>query len=63
MIKNIIYQLIDALDYLEQKGIVHRDIKPSNILINISTLEIKICDFGLSRSLMKDHNIDFPREY
>lgn len=60
IIKNIIYQLFEALAYLEQKGVVHRDIKPSNILINMKTLDIKICDFGLSRSIIKDHNIDFP---
>ena len=48
---------------MEQRGIVHRDIKPSNILINTKTLEIKICDFGLSRSIIKDHSIDFPWKY
>ena len=32
-------------------------------MINTKTLEIKICDFGLSRSIIKDHNIDFPWKY
>jgi mitogen-activated protein kinase 1/3 len=30
--------------------VVHRDIKPANILIN-EDCSVKICDFGLSRSL------------
>jgi mitogen-activated protein kinase 1/3 len=30
--------------------VLHRDIKPSNILIN-EDCHIKICDFGLARSV------------
>ena len=30
---------------------MHRDIKPANILID-SNCQIKICDFGLSRTLL-----------
>ena len=30
--------------------VIHRDIKPANILIN-EDCTIKICDFGLSRSI------------
>lgn len=48
--KFIVYQLACALKYLHSGGVVHRDLKPSNILIN-SNCDIKICDFGLSRSV------------
>ena len=30
--------------------VIHRDIKPANILVN-EDCTIKICDFGLSRSI------------
>jgi mitogen-activated protein kinase 15 len=50
-IKFIIYQLAKALKYLHSGYIIHRDLKPSNILIN-SNCSIKLCDFGLVRSLI-----------
>lgn len=49
-IKFIIYQLAKALKYLHSGSLIHRDLKPSNILIN-SNCSIKLCDFGLVRSL------------
>jgi len=54
-IKYIIYQLAKALKYLHSGNIIHRDLKPSNILINSNCL-IKLCDFGLVRSLYSNDN-------
>jgi len=48
--KFIIYQIIRALFFMHSGNIIHRDLKPSNILIN-EDCTIKLCDFGLSRSL------------
>jgi mitogen-activated protein kinase 15 len=48
--KFIVYQLACALKYLHSAGVVHRDLKPSNVLVN-SSCDVKLCDFGLSRSL------------
>ena len=48
--KFVMYQLLKALKFIHTAGIVHRDLKPSNILINSDSC-IKICDFGLARSV------------
>lgn len=32
-VKSFAYQILDALSFIHEKGIVHRDIKPSNIMI------------------------------
>lgn len=48
--KYIVYQLACGLKYLHSAGVLHRDLKPSNVLIN-AQCQVKICDFGLSRTL------------
>ena len=50
------------MKYVHSANILHRDIKPANILIN-SDCTIKLCDFGLSRSLQGIENCsDFIRD-
>jgi mitogen-activated protein kinase 15 len=49
----IMHQICKAMKYLHSADIIHRDLKPSNVLIN-SDCHLKICDFGLARSLSND---------
>ena len=52
----IVYQTAKALKYLHTGKIIHRDLKPSNILINSNCI-IKLCDFGLVRSIAADQEV------
>ena len=49
--KEIITQLLSAIDYLNNYGIVHRDLKPENIIMTEDSddSDMKLLDFGLSK--------------
>ncbi|MBI3925993.1 MAG: serine/threonine protein kinase [Armatimonadetes bacterium] len=49
----ILGELMDALEYAHERGVVHRDLKPENILMS-GTGKVKIVDFGLARSSEAD---------
>ena len=44
-----IAQVLGALAYAHERGVVHRDIKPANILIGAGGV-VKLTDFGIARS-------------
>jgi len=66
----IMAQLLRATAFLHSGNVIHRDHKPSNILLDSDCL-VKICDFGLARSLSQlpqpgkdpDHSVPALTEY
>ncbi|MBV1883407.1 MAG: serine/threonine protein kinase [Pseudomonadales bacterium] len=44
----IVLQILDALSYAHDQGVVHRDIKPANIIL-LDNGRIKVSDFGVAR--------------
>jgi diguanylate cyclase (GGDEF)-like protein len=50
----IALQIIQALEALYQQHLIHKDIKPQNILINPSTLEVKLTDFSIASLLPRE---------
>lgn len=49
--RDIIVQVLDALQVAHSAGAVHRDIKPDNCLVVPDTMQVKLLDFGIARIL------------
>ena len=52
-VKLLVYHILCGLKYIHSCAVLHRDLKPGNILLD-DNYQIKICDFGLARSVVKD---------
>ncbi|KAL7429890.1 hypothetical protein ACHAXM_001930 [Skeletonema potamos] len=52
-VKLYLYQLSRALSHIHALGICHRDIKPQNLLVNPENQQLKLCDFGSAKALVR----------
>ncbi|CAB9516777.1 Mitogen-activated protein kinase HOG1 (Fragment) [Seminavis robusta] len=52
-VKLYLYQLSRALAHIHALGICHRDIKPQNLLVNPQNQQLKLCDFGSAKALVR----------
>lgn len=51
LIKRVLVQIIDALDFCHSRGVYHRDLKPENILVSSLSgddIDVYVADFGLA---------------
>ncbi len=59
---NIAVQMADALSVIHHAQVIHKDLHPGNILINPSTLNAQIIDFGLASLLSREQPALAPPE-
>ena len=62
-VQSILLDVLRALAHAHAKGMIHRDIKPGNILVDQTTGQIKLTDFGLAQSLSAMQNLSPRAEF
>ncbi len=51
----IMGELLDALHFAHEAGVIHRDVKPANVMID-KQMRVKLADFGVSRIQENDQS-------
>ena len=53
LVKLYSYQAFRALAYIHAVGVCHWDIKPQNLLVETNNHQLRLCDFGSAKRLVK----------
>ncbi|KAF5951769.1 hypothetical protein HYC85_009713 [Camellia sinensis] len=63
-VKLYTYQIFRGLAYIHTvPGVCHRDVKPQNLLVDPLTHQVKLCDFGSAKVLVKDYDAENYKLY
>ncbi|MFB2770534.1 AAA family ATPase [Pelatocladus sp. BLCC-F211] len=54
---HIALQIVSSLEGLYRSRVIHKDIKPANILINCTTLEVRLIDFSIASLLPRETQV------
>jgi len=55
-------QVLDAVQYAHDKGVLHRDIKPGNVLVTDAG-QVNLLDFGVARLIEREADADMTNSY
>jgi serine/threonine protein kinase len=50
-VEDLLRQLVEAVLFLQERGLVHRDIKPANIVVDPTFSKLKLLDLGVLRRI------------
>ena len=50
-------QLAAAVSAVHAHGLIHGDLSPKNVLVDVASMKLKLCDFGLSSRLDREQKV------
>jgi TolB-like protein/tRNA A-37 threonylcarbamoyl transferase component Bud32/Tfp pilus assembly protein PilF len=58
----LVLQVLEAIEYAHQKGVLHRDIKPNNVLVTQAG-QVHLLDFGVARVMEQTADSELTQMY